>query len=70
LAGTLNNLAFLYEGQNRIEESRADYNEALSLYRKLLRADPNQYAGDVARVEASLKELERKGGSKSGGINP
>ena len=67
LAGTLNNLAFLYENQNRIEESRADYNEALSLYRKLLRAEPDRYAVDVARVEASLKELERKSGSKSGG---
>lgn len=60
LAGTLNNLAFLYQNQHRIEESRGDYTEALTLYRKLFRADPNRYAGDVARVEASLGELEKK----------
>lgn len=64
LAGTLNNLAFLYERQNRIEESRTDYNEALGLYRRLFRADPTHYAGDVARVEASLRSLEKKEGPK------
>jgi tetratricopeptide (TPR) repeat protein len=63
LAGTLNNLAFLYQNQGRLEESRADYQEALGVYQKLYRADPNGYANDVARVEASLRDLEKRGRS-------
>jgi hypothetical protein len=60
LAGTVNNLAFLYSDQNRIAESRASYGKALALYRKLHRSDPDAYAGDILRVEASLRELEKK----------
>ncbi len=59
VAGTLNNLGFLDRLQDRIEEARAHYNEALDLYRKLLQRD-SKYAGDVARVEASLEELGKK----------
>jgi tetratricopeptide (TPR) repeat protein len=59
VAGTLNNLGFLDRNQNRIEESRAHYSEALSLFRKLAQGD-NKYAGEVARVEASLQELDKK----------
>jgi tetratricopeptide (TPR) repeat protein len=57
VAGTLNTLGFLDRNQNRIEESRAHYQEALNLFRKLAQGD-SKYAGDVARVEASLEELE------------
>jgi hypothetical protein len=52
-------LGFLDRNQNRIEESRAHYSEALSLFRKLAQGD-NKYAGEVARVEASLQELDKK----------
>ncbi len=58
VAGALNNLGFLDGRQNRIEEARAHYNEALDLYRKLLQRD-SKYAGNVARVEASLEELAK-----------
>jgi protein O-mannosyl-transferase len=64
VAGTLNNLAFLDRDQNRIEESRAHYLEALSLVRMLAQENPSKYAGDVARVEASLEELDEKAPSK------
>jgi len=60
LAGTLNNLGFLYENTGRFAESRADYAEALGLYRELYRSDPETYAADVARVEAGLRELDSK----------
>jgi tetratricopeptide (TPR) repeat protein len=59
-AETLNNLAFLYNNQNRAVESRADYTEALELYREFYRSDPDTYAGDVLRVEASLRELNNR----------
>ncbi|MGB9236596.1 MAG: tetratricopeptide repeat protein [Terriglobales bacterium] len=59
MAGTLNNLGFLDRNQNRIEESRAHYAEALTIYRELARGDPGRYAHDIARVEASMEELEK-----------
>jgi tetratricopeptide (TPR) repeat protein len=60
VAATLNNLALAEESQNRIEESRAHFQEDLNLFQKLYQDDPNKYAGDVARVHASLEELEIK----------
>jgi protein O-mannosyl-transferase len=63
VAGTLNNLGLVDSNQNRIEESRAYYQEALSVLQKLFQGN-GQYAGDVARVEASLEELEKKTPSK------
>jgi tetratricopeptide (TPR) repeat protein len=60
VAATLNNLALVEESQNRIEQARAHFREDLSLFRRLLQNDPGRYATDVARIEASLEELERK----------
>ncbi len=54
----LQNLGNLDRQQNRVEESQAYYREALTLFRKLQEGD-SKYAGDVAGVEASLRELER-----------
>jgi tetratricopeptide (TPR) repeat protein len=59
LAMALSNLGRVDQLQNRIEESRVHYEEALSLLRKLSQGD-KRYAGDVARVEASLEELGKK----------
>jgi NAD dependent epimerase/dehydratase family enzyme len=58
IAGTLNSRGFLGKNQNRIEESRVNYTEALTVYRQLAQVDSARYGGDVARVEASLKELD------------
>ena len=60
MPGTLNNLGFLDRNQNRIEEFRAHYTEAMTIYRELAQGDSARYAGDIARVEASLKELKEK----------
>ena len=60
MAMTLNNLGRVDRLQNRTEESHVHYTEAMTIYRKLAQGDPVRYAGDVARVEASLEELEKK----------
>jgi tetratricopeptide (TPR) repeat protein len=57
LAMTLTNLGRVDRFQNRSEEARSHYQEALMLLRRLSQVD-RRYAGDVARVEASLRELE------------
>ena len=63
VAETLHVLGILNGSQNRVEESRAHYQESLSLFRKLLQGDI-KYAGDVARAEAGLEELEKKAPSR------
>jgi hypothetical protein len=45
-------------------ESRIHYAEAMTIFQKLAQGDPARYAGDVANVEASLQELDRKGNSR------
>ncbi len=59
-AETLNTLGMLDENQNRLEEARTHYTEALSIFQKLAQGD-SRYAGEVARDEALLQELDRKG---------
>lgn len=63
LAGTLANLARSCANDNRMQESRAFYSEALAVYQKLSGVKPNEYEGQLARVEASLRELDAKTGS-------
>jgi protein O-mannosyl-transferase len=58
VAWTLYNLGFLDRSQHRIAEARAHYDEALGLLRKLGESD-NRYASGVAKVEASLDQLEK-----------
>ncbi len=63
VATTLANLGTVEGRQNRIDEARAHYQEALSLLLKLSQGD-KKYAGDVANVEASLQELDKKAASR------
>ncbi|MFZ3264589.1 MAG: tetratricopeptide repeat protein [Terriglobales bacterium] len=64
LAGTLTSVGYLDQVQKRIEESRVHYTEAAALYQKLAQRDPAKYGGDAARVEANLRELDRKVNSR------
>ena len=64
LAGTLSNLALVEQLEKRFAESRANYTEALTIYRKLAQGEPARFAGDEARVEASLRELDKKVNSR------
>ncbi len=59
MATTLSNLGTLDLMQNRIDEARGHYQEALMVLWKLSQGD-SKYADDVARVEASLQELDKK----------
>ena len=59
IATTLNNLGNLDLAQKRTDEARQHYEEASAIYRKLAQGN-SKYAADVARVEASLQELEKK----------
>ena len=45
---------------NGLDDTRGCYQEALSIFVKLSHGD-NKYAGAVARVEASLQEVDQKG---------
>jgi protein O-mannosyl-transferase len=53
---TLNSLGRVDRLENRIEESRAHYMEELNVLRKLAQSD-SKYLGDIARVEADMKDL-------------
>ncbi len=50
IATTLNNLGVLHSDQNRMEEARKAYDEALATYRQLARSNPDTYLPYVARV--------------------
>jgi tetratricopeptide (TPR) repeat protein len=50
IALTLNNLGVLHSDQNRMEEARKAYDEALVTYRKLAASNPDTYLPYVARV--------------------
>lgn len=63
LAMTLETLGKVDQLQNRIKESRLQYQEALSLLQQLSQGD-NRYRGEVAKVEASLEEVNKKVFSK------
>ncbi|MGA8428615.1 MAG: tetratricopeptide repeat protein [Candidatus Sulfotelmatobacter sp.] len=64
VAMSLDNLGRVDRLQNRIEESRAHQMEALTIYRMLAQGDPARYAANLARVEASLQELEENAHSR------
>ena len=58
VAIVLNNLGRVDQLQNRFDASRASYKEALSILKRLSQGD-SRYLGDVAKVEASLEELDK-----------
>ena len=60
LAGTLNSLAVVARLQKHPDASLAYYTQALSVYRVLAQHDPSRFSNDVARVGASVAELERE----------
>ena len=59
VARTLNNLGILHSVQNRMDEARQAYEEALGTYLRFAERDPEQFRADVARLESLLKALPR-----------
>jgi tetratricopeptide (TPR) repeat protein len=57
VAGTLNNLGILHREQNRMEEARKAFEEALDTYRRLAHANPDTYLPDVAMTLNNLGVL-------------
>lgn len=55
----MSNLGFVEKHENHFDQSRAHYREALTLCRQLLQTN-SKYAGDVARLEVNLEELDAK----------
>ena len=57
VAMTLNNLGLLDNAQNRMDDARKAYEEALKTYRKLAQANPDTYLPDVATTLNNLGVL-------------
>ena len=58
LAMTLNNLGILHRDQNRMEDARQAYEEALKIYGDFAKKAPSRYGRDVERVQRLLKKLK------------
>ncbi len=56
-ATTLNNLALLYHNTQRLKESEQYYIEALEIYRRLAKENPEAYEPDVANTLNNLAAL-------------
>lgn len=57
VARVRNNLAVVYRYDNRISESRAAFEEALRIYRRLDKQKPDTYQADLAAVLGNLASL-------------
>jgi tetratricopeptide (TPR) repeat protein len=59
VAVTLNNLGLLDRDQNRPDEARREFEEALQTYRELAQKNPATYRPDVARTLNNVGMLDR-----------
>jgi hypothetical protein len=59
VAATLNDLGILDSDQNRMEEARKEFEEALKIYEAFAEQDPEQFTTDVQRLKKLLKELPK-----------
>jgi predicted lipase len=57
---TLNNIGVLDTAQNRMNDARRAFEEALKIYRDSAKQSPERYQTDVERVEKLLKGLDAK----------
>jgi thymidylate kinase len=58
-ADTRNNLGIPDRDQNRMEDTRKEYEEALKIYEAFAKQDPEQFTTDVKRLKKLLKELPK-----------
>jgi tetratricopeptide (TPR) repeat protein len=59
IADTVNNLGVLDSDENRIDDARRDYEEALKIDRELAQKNPDTYLPDVAGTLVNLGALDR-----------
>jgi tetratricopeptide (TPR) repeat protein len=57
LADTLNSLGLLYWAQNRLDEARQNYEEALGIYKRLAARDPEQFQARITELNVQLAGL-------------
>jgi tetratricopeptide (TPR) repeat protein len=57
VAETLNNLGLLDRDQNRMDEARRAFEEALGIYQRFVARDPERFGKDVARIKALIEKL-------------
>ena len=57
MATTLNNLGILHSAQNRVDDARQAYEEALKIRRELARKNPETYLPDLAMTLNNLGNL-------------
>jgi hypothetical protein len=53
----LNNLGNLHSDQNRMDDARQAFEEALSIYKRFAARDPERFQADVTRLNALLTGL-------------
>ena len=59
IASTLNNLGILNRAENRTEETRKAFEEALKIYEAFAKQDPDQFSPLVERLTTLLKHLPK-----------
>lgn len=59
VATTLNNLGVLHRDQNRMDEARKAYEEALTIYEKFAGENSERFKGDVTRIRLLLRSLDK-----------
>ena len=59
VAATLNNLGVLDRAQNRLEDARNAFEEALKIYEAFAKQDPDQFSPLVERMKKLLKHLPK-----------
>jgi DNA-directed RNA polymerase subunit F len=59
IAATLNNLGILNRAQNRPEEARKTFEEALKIFEAFAKQDPDQFSPLVERMTTLLKHLPK-----------
>jgi hypothetical protein len=61
----LNNPGILDREQDRMEEARKEYAEALQIYQPFAKQDPQRFSADVARIKKLLELLPRQAVAKT-----
>jgi hypothetical protein len=59
IAATLNNLGILNRAENRPEETRKAFEEAMKIYDAFAKQDPDQFAPLIERMKKLLKQLRK-----------
>ena len=59
VAATLNNLGILDRAENRLEEARKAFEEALTIYEDFAKQDPDQFSPLVEWMKNLLKHLPK-----------